>query len=69
MFVDVGDGVDEATWQWHRGRGDYSRWLRDSVKDEQLADEVAEVERNGADPAQARRQVREAVERRYTAPG
>jgi HAD superfamily hydrolase (TIGR01484 family) len=69
MFVEVGDGVDEATWQWHRSRGDYSRWLRDSVKDAQLANEVAELEQNGADPAEARRQVREAVERRYTAPG
>ena len=24
MFVDLADGVDEATWEWHRSPGDYS---------------------------------------------
>lgn len=69
MFVELGEGVDEATWQFHRDRGDYSRWLRDCVKDPELAEEVVQIEHDGADIAQARRLVREAVERRYTAPG
>ena len=29
LFVELGDGVDEATWQWHREQGDYSRWIED----------------------------------------
>jgi hypothetical protein len=69
LFVDLADGVDEATWEWHRQLGHYSQWLRDAVKDNDLADEVAEVERNGASPAEARQQIRAAVEQRYTAPG
>ena len=24
MFVDLADGVDEVTWEWHRSPGDYS---------------------------------------------
>ena len=69
MFVDLADGVDEATWDWHRHRGDYSRWLRDCVKDMDLAGEVAAVEQDQQGSSEARRKVRMAVERRYTAPG
>lgn len=69
LFVDLADGVDEATWQWHRRNGDYSCWLRDCVKDGDLAREVAVIEQDATGPAEARRQVRAAVEQRYTAPG
>jgi hypothetical protein len=61
--------VDEVTWEWHRRRGDYSQWLRNSVKDADLAAEVATIEQSGADPVEARREICAAVERRYTAPG
>ncbi|MBC7799216.1 MAG: HAD hydrolase family protein, partial [Gemmatimonadaceae bacterium] len=44
MFVDLADGVDGATWDWHRGRGDYSQWLQECVKDPELADEVRTIE-------------------------
>jgi hypothetical protein len=69
MFLDLADGVDEVTWEWHRRRGDYSQWLRNSVKDAVLAAEVATIEQSGGDPAEARREIRAAIERRYTAPG
>ena len=69
LFVDLADGVDEATWQWHRQNGDYSRWLRDCVKDGDLAGEIAAIEQDADAPAEARRRVRAAVEQRYTAPG
>jgi hypothetical protein len=69
MFLDLADGVDEVTWEWHRRRGDYSQWLRNSVKDADLAAEVATIEQSGADPVEARREICAAVERRYTAPG
>ena len=43
--------------------------MREAIKDEALAAEAEEVEDADRDPAESRRAIREAVERRYTAPG
>ena len=42
--------------------------MRDAIKDEELADEVAEVERAGGDAGDTRKRVQKLVEDRYTAP-
>jgi HAD superfamily hydrolase (TIGR01484 family) len=70
MFVQLADGVDDDTWQFHLCQGDYSRWLRDNVKDLDLADAAAAVEQHADElsPAQSRAQVREAIEKDYTLP-
>jgi hypothetical protein len=61
--------VDDDTWTHHLDQGDYSRWVRTCIKDDVLANEIAAIGRNlGAPPAETRRQVREAIERRYTLP-
>jgi HAD superfamily hydrolase (TIGR01484 family) len=69
LFVQLGEGVDDETWLFHLRRGDYSRWIRDAIKDDDLAESVAAVE---ADPAtsaaEGRRRVRAAIEEMYTAP-
>jgi hydroxymethylpyrimidine pyrophosphatase-like HAD family hydrolase len=64
-FVEIADGVDEATWSHHLGSGDYSRWLREMVKDGDLADEVARLERAALAPAESRRRVLAGIRRRY----
>ncbi|GAA3114349.1 HAD-IIB family hydrolase [Planomonospora alba] len=69
MFCRMADGVDEETWLHHLRRGDYSTWLAEQVKDEELAAEVARIERDPGDSVDdARRRVRELIEERYTAP-
>jgi hypothetical protein len=69
LFLQLADGVDEATWMHHLRRGDYSRWFRDAIKDEALALEAADVERERTlDATASRARIRAAVERRYTAP-
>ena len=79
LFLQVADGVDDATWLHHLLRGDYSRWILDAIKDDALADAVAAVERRAGQEADApsdeprlaqetRSAVRAAVESRYTAP-
>lgn len=68
LFLQVAEGVDPDTWSYHLGRGDYSRWLREAVKDNDLADEVHSIELTGAPPSESRAKVRQAIDRRYTLP-
>jgi hydroxymethylpyrimidine pyrophosphatase-like HAD family hydrolase len=65
-FCELAEGVDEATWDHHLRQGDYSQWLRDMIKDPELADEVREIEQRSLAPAESRRRVIEAIRRKYT---
>ena len=68
MFLEMADGVDDETWEWHRARGDFSEWVGSSIKDADLAAELHALEDGAADPAEARKAIRDAIERRYTLP-
>jgi len=46
----------------------YSRWVDGSIKDAELATEAETIEQSSAPPDEARRLLREAIERRYTLP-
>jgi energy-coupling factor transporter ATP-binding protein EcfA2 len=69
LFVQLADGVDDETWMHHLRRGDYSRWFRESIKDDELAQEAQAIE---ADPrataADSRERIRSLVDARYTTP-
>lgn len=68
-FMELGDGVDDDTWLFHLKRHEVSRWLREAIKDEDLADKVAEIENEDASDAEAsRREVRKLIEAVYTLP-
>jgi hypothetical protein len=61
--------VDDATWLFHLGRGDYSKWLREHIKDESLARSVERIEQDQRQTAAATRSlVRRAIEERYALP-
>jgi hydroxymethylpyrimidine pyrophosphatase-like HAD family hydrolase len=64
-FVELAEGVDEATWAHHLRGGEYSAWIRDMIKDPELSDEIRAIERDGLSPAESRARVLEAVRRRY----
>jgi hypothetical protein len=65
----MADGVDDDTWEHHRRRRDYSRWFRESIKDDDLAAAAEAVERDPTlSPTTSRAKIREAIEQRYTAP-
>jgi HAD superfamily hydrolase (TIGR01484 family) len=69
MFIQLGDGVDDRTWDFHLHRGDYSKWFREEVHDETLAQATEQIERgNGAGSQESRHAIRELIEERYTAP-
>jgi hypothetical protein len=68
-FLELAQGVDDATWLHHLKGREYSKWFREAVKDDELAHDVEEIESKFAgDPAASRAAVRKAVEHRYTLP-
>jgi hypothetical protein len=69
VFCQLAEGIDEETWLFHLRRGDYSRWFRDCIKDEHLAEETERIERRtDLAPWQTRQVIRELVHARYTLP-
>src|SRR5262249_28581616 len=69
LFVQLAEGVDDRTWTHHLRGGDYSRWFKEQIKDDELADEVSNIERDKRlSPSESRSQIKEAIGRRYTSP-
>jgi hypothetical protein len=69
MFVQLAEGVDEDTWVHHLRKGDYSKWLREAVKDATIAEEVAKIEKNTQlTPSESRAQILDIIRKHYTAP-
>jgi hypothetical protein len=69
MFSHLAQGIDEETWMFHLRRGDYSRWFRDSIRDEQLAEEAERIrQHHDLAPAETRTLICELIHARYTLP-
>jgi hydroxymethylpyrimidine pyrophosphatase-like HAD family hydrolase len=69
IFMQLADGVDDETWLHHLRNGDFSEWFRSIIKDDELADEAAQIEQNqGLSARESRDAIRMAIESRYSAP-
>jgi hypothetical protein len=69
IFMQMADGVDDETWFHHLRQHDYSRWFRQAIKDDGLAQEVERIERlDGLSADESRDRVRAAIEDRYSNP-
>jgi len=69
VFLQMAEGVDDATWAFHLANRDVSQWFRECIKDPELAHEAEQIARtSGLSPADTRTRIRDAIERRYTAP-
>jgi hydroxymethylpyrimidine pyrophosphatase-like HAD family hydrolase len=64
-FVELADGVGDPTWAHHLRTGEYSGWVREMIKDPELAAEIQELERANLPPAESRQRVLDAIRRRY----
>ena len=68
-FVQLADGIDDETWMHHLKRGEYTRWFKEVIKDDDLAQVAAESEEDDAvSPEESRKRIKQAIEKRYTAP-
>jgi hydroxymethylpyrimidine pyrophosphatase-like HAD family hydrolase len=69
VFVNLAEGVDDDTWRHHLRQHDYSRWLRDAIKDAELAAKAEQVESHADMPvAESRALLKRAIAERYTLP-
>jgi hypothetical protein len=69
LFAQLAEGLDDETWSFHLMQADYSRWLRETIRDEDLAEIVGSVEKDRTlGPKESRQRIIEAIRRHYTAP-
>ena len=69
VFMQIADGVDDKTWEYHLRRGDYSQWFKTCIKDEELSADAVQVEQNTKLPAaESRKLIKAAITRRFTLP-
>jgi hypothetical protein len=69
LFLDLADGVDDDTWTHHLRRNEYSQWMRDAIKDPELAEQIAAIEQqDNLDAERSRQEIRKLVEAKYTLP-
>jgi len=69
VFMQLAEGVDDATWLYHLYQGDYVRWFRTIIKDTDLAEETLAIgKRQDLSARESRILVKTAIEKRYTAP-
>ena len=69
LFLQLAEGVDDDTWDYHLHNKDYSKWFREAIKDDLLANATEKIE-NSADVAASasRKFIRDLIEERYTLP-
>jgi hypothetical protein len=66
IFLQLAEGVDAETWMHHLRQGDYSRWFRFRIKDEQLARDAEEIEQQADISAEdSLTRIRELIGRYY----
>ena len=69
IFIQLAEGVDDATWLHHLHQEDYARWFSTVMKDTDLAEEILAIgKRQDLSARESRALVKTAIEKRYTAP-
>jgi HAD superfamily hydrolase (TIGR01484 family) len=69
IFLQTMEGVDDETWLYHFRRGEYSKWFREAIQNDDLAEAAAEVEKQqDLSAEEGRQRIREEIEERYTLP-
>ncbi|GHO45728.1 HAD-IIB family hydrolase [Ktedonospora formicarum] len=69
IFTQIAQGLDDETWLFHLHQGDYSRWFRQIIKDEELAKDTEVIEHDKhLSPLESRERIRISIEKQYTLP-
>jgi hydroxymethylpyrimidine pyrophosphatase-like HAD family hydrolase len=68
IFIQIAEGIDDDTWQYHRFRHDYSTWFRYAVKDRDLAAICETIENSGDSASDSKKMIFRNILDRYTLP-
>lgn len=69
IFLQIAEGVDDATWMHHLRQKDYSNWFQTHIKDDTLAEAAAQIEGDSSlSAAESRLAIFDLIKSRYTAP-
>jgi len=69
LFCQIAEGIDDETWVFHLNRGDYSCWLANSIKDEELSQEASRIEGlKNVLALESKRMMLDAIQLSYTLP-
>ena len=64
--MQLAEGVDEETWVYHLKRGDYARWFRDKIQDQELTAVTEQLQRaDDVSPQDSRQRVLEMIRKLY----
>ena len=64
-FVELAGGVDERTWAHHLASGEYTQWLREMIKDPDLAADFEALQAADLPAAESRRRALVLIRERY----
>jgi HAD superfamily hydrolase (TIGR01484 family) len=67
MFVQMAEGVDDETWNFHLQRHDYTTWFADSLHDDELAQLAKGIENTQTTAATSKDKILTLVRARYIA--
>lgn len=68
VFMQLADGVDDQTWEYHLRRGDYAQWFLRCIKDETLGAEALKVQQRKISAVESRQRIKAAITQRFTLP-
>lgn len=68
VFIQMAEGIDDASWLYHLKRHDYSNWFRNAIKDSELAWQAEKVENTDRNPEDSRLEIFRDILARYTIP-
>jgi hypothetical protein len=68
-FMELADVVDDRTWDFHLRRGDYEKWVRNVIRDEECANSIRRIQSDFAlSPRETRQRIVDVICDRYTLP-
>lgn len=65
-FIQMAEGIDDETWQFHLQQHDYSKWFTTALHDDELANLTKEIEETETDPRISKDKILTEIRTRYT---